>query len=488
MKERLIVQQLRDFIDNEQYYPIALVAGIRRVGKTTVLKQLQDYYPDAVYIDLSDMKNNQEVIEDLFLDNPTSLLLLDEITYLDDYERVSQFIFNETSGNHGRRFKVVMTGSSPAHLTKLKGTKLGGRCKLFRLPPMTFIEYLYMTNRIPDYQHYHDISNDDFADYLLLSNLNNELGIQFDNDYFNAFYYENTIGNQKSHLSHSITHLEQDDLKNMTNLVAYKLSEASSYSATINPPVGWLEHDSLYNLGIKVKMSKIDLSDAFISNSKDEALGISAVDKGRILSFLLYAGLANIEYGRVGPSSKKPDVGDILYNLQHCTEERDLKAMFEEISICLTTPLFYTRIGGDILSRMKVNIRELCRGMLLGKMLEVYIRGALSMYSSDSIMVSTKLKYPDVGEVDIYNQDLSIICESSCGDKDTKNIHVHEYLKNEELIRVCSSRTKDYFNGKFYQIPYARLCCMIDTGDILKLNKTTINDENSTGLSSQMVN
>ena len=35
-----MVQRLRDFIDHDAEFPIALVAGIRRTGKTTILKQI----------------------------------------------------------------------------------------------------------------------------------------------------------------------------------------------------------------------------------------------------------------------------------------------------------------------------------------------------------------------------------------------------------------------------------------------------------------
>ena len=145
MKERLMVQRLIDFVDNDQNYRVALVAGIRRTGKTTILKQLQSYYPDAIYIDLSRSDDGYLEIEEKFLDNPTNLLLLDEISYLSDYEMISQSLYNLSS----KQFKVIMTGSSLAHIIKLAGSKLGGgRSKLFRLPLLTFTEYLYFTGKI----------------------------------------------------------------------------------------------------------------------------------------------------------------------------------------------------------------------------------------------------------------------------------------------------------------------------------------------------
>ena len=54
IKERLMVRNLRDFIDKEKDYAIALIAGMRQVGKTTVLQQLQQYYPGSQILDFSD--------------------------------------------------------------------------------------------------------------------------------------------------------------------------------------------------------------------------------------------------------------------------------------------------------------------------------------------------------------------------------------------------------------------------------------------------
>jgi len=83
MKERLMVGRLRHFIEKNDEFHVALLAGLRRTGKTTILKQLQSYYPDSVYIDLSKSGDGYLEIQERFLERPTSLLLLDEITYID---------------------------------------------------------------------------------------------------------------------------------------------------------------------------------------------------------------------------------------------------------------------------------------------------------------------------------------------------------------------------------------------------------------------
>ena len=123
------------------------------------------------------------------------LVLLDEISYLDQYEMFSQALYNMTHGVSGKhkKFKVIMTGSSSAHIMKLSGTKLGARAKLFRLPPLTFVEYLYFTGRIQSYSDYNAVKNEDFSDYLQLKGLEEKapgLAITFDENYFNIFYDE----------------------------------------------------------------------------------------------------------------------------------------------------------------------------------------------------------------------------------------------------------------------------------------------------------
>ena len=138
----------------------------------------------------------------------------------------------------------------------------------------------------------------------------------------------------------------------------------------------------------------------------------------------------------------------------------------------MISPLFYTRIGEDILNRMNVRKEMLRKGMLLDKMLELYIRGGLGMWSKETILTSHKLRYPNVGDVDIWNSEHFLLCESSCTNKKDKDIHVHDYFKDTSFIRVCSTRDQSSFNDVYYRIPYAKLCCMIDTGDVFKLNRT----------------
>ena len=418
VKERIIVRRLRDFIENDTEYTIALVAGIRKTGKTTALKQIQASCPGAWYVDFMLGGLDFDEILDSFMESPSDLLLLDEIAYLTDYERFSQHLYDLSNGsyhNH-KKFKVIITGSSSAHVIRLNSAKLGGgRARLYRLPPVTFAEYLYLTEKTNgyDYSDYENVTNEDFADYLTLEGLG-DLRIQFDDDYFRTFYDEVADGNRHSSLSNSLVELGQDDLLNMSRLLAYKLSEPKQYWHTISPSdaaIGGQEKESLRSIGVKYAKG-VDLSDALVSNSRDAVLQISPKDRGRILSFMLRAGLAAVEYNQESTEKERIDISRILHTLENCTSNGPLEALFKEVSICLVTPLFYSRLGVDILERLKVDVAHLCKGSLLGAMVEVYMRGSIALLSKNTVMTTVKLA-DDVSHV-----------------------------------------------------PYAKLCCMLDTGDI----------------------
>lgn len=479
-KERLMVSRLRDFVDNCES-SVALIAGIRQTGKSTILKQLKEFhYPDAVYIDLSEKKYDFEAIENLFLDNPTELLLLDEISYLHNYERYTQLIYDLSAGEHNRKFKVIMTGSSAAHIVKLRSTKLGGgRAKLYRLPPLMFVEYLYLIGKVPSYEEYGNVQPEDFEDYLFLKGLDSNLCIQFNDDYFDSFYDEINISNEASCMSHSHVSLKSGDLSDMANLLAYKLSEATNYSDTMAPEVGSQEHIHLSNLGIKTKKSLVDLSETIIADSKAAVPDMEISTIGRILDYLLYSGLAHIEQVRISLETKAEDIGHVLNILKQCERESELEHLFKTISICMISPLFYTRLGSEIMAKKGIDPNVLRKGMLFGKMLELYVRGGIAMQSSGTILTSKKLKYinadgSEVGEVDIWNSGHLLLCELGTDNKKNARLNLREYFKDTPLIRIGSSRTNEHFTGEFHRIPYAKLCCMVDTGDIYKLEKTTI--------------
>jgi len=132
---------------------VVAVVGLRRVGKTVLLKQLlhsrlPDLKPRNVFFfSFEERWGNTEVLEDViyhFLDNVSGegekLVFLDEIQKVDGWEDViKRFYDRETE------LKFILSGSSAPSISKGKES-LAGRIFDFYLPPLTFKEFLEMNN------------------------------------------------------------------------------------------------------------------------------------------------------------------------------------------------------------------------------------------------------------------------------------------------------------------------------------------------------
>jgi hypothetical protein len=273
--------------------------------------------------------------------------------------------------------------------------------------------------------------------------------------------------------------LGDGDLQAMADLVAYKLSEDRSYAKTIAPKVGTREFRSLEKQQIPLDKSSIDLSDAFVSISVDHLSSVTASAKGRILTFLLWAGIASVEFAKADEVTPLQAVHNVLGALKNAKSDDDLKGIFKQASICFTSPLFYTRLGRDIFKRMRVQgitEEDLATGSLLGMMLETYVRGGFTGRDEIStIQTSVKLNYVGIGEVDIYCKYGRLLCEVTKDNKEPEKVRLNQYFEDTPHIRVLTTENvyaEPLEGAGYYKIPYAKFCCMLDTGDIFKLEAT----------------
>jgi hypothetical protein len=475
-KERLIVQQLRDFIE-ENENSVAIVMGMRRVGKTIALLQLAKYYPNSLYINLRDEERIVDGIQETIYDNnKIDLLLLDEITHLKHFDIECEMLYNLTAGKGRKPFKVIMSGSSSYHLLNLKIGQLGARSKLFRLNPISFTEYLHFTGKTTTCYDYDEVQNSDFADYLLLKDLEPGLQIVFNSSYFEDWYTDVSVSNDNAALSKSQVCIEPADIQNIANLLAYDLVGHRDFSETLDPKVGGQEIHSLYNLGKGVKYSKVDFSDTVVAISKAKIIGLDLEEIKRILQFMLMSGVALLEYA-LDENEQMTSYVDVLRTIKRARSLADLSASLATVKIGMVTPLVYSRLGKDIFKRLGpfgIDVEDLCKGELLGKMLEIYVRGSLSVYNYSPVLFSCKLRNEALGEVDVFCKSIPLLCELTVSEKKLEEINVTSYYKSKVCLRVCTTKRKHKFDGGYYRIPYSRFCCMVDTGDFMNLKKTVI--------------
>ena len=122
---------------------IAVITGIRRCGKSTLLRQLSARYKDFLYINFDDDRLMDFTVADfpslmlVFEKNSPGIktLFIDEIQNIAGWERFIRRI-------HDEGYKVFLTGSNANLLSQELGTRLTGRHTTITLFPFSFKEVL----------------------------------------------------------------------------------------------------------------------------------------------------------------------------------------------------------------------------------------------------------------------------------------------------------------------------------------------------------
>ena len=119
---------------------VIVIYGARRVGKTTLMKQILEKFPDGKYVncDLLQYKSALETTNSELLRNftgSTSLLILDEAQNIREIGKILK-IFVDTLPE----IQVIATGSSSFELSAKLSEPLTGRSRFFHLHPFSMEE------------------------------------------------------------------------------------------------------------------------------------------------------------------------------------------------------------------------------------------------------------------------------------------------------------------------------------------------------------
>ncbi|MFA4830779.1 MAG: ATP-binding protein [Patescibacteria group bacterium] len=145
--QRKIYPELKKHLEEKQ---ITVITGMRRTGKTTILKQILKEIPskNKLYIDLERLdnrelfsqKNYDNILKNLeskglFLSQKI-YLAIDEIQMLPPISSILKYLYDTYD------IKFLVTGSSSYYLKNLFSESLAGRKKIFELFSLDFGEYL----------------------------------------------------------------------------------------------------------------------------------------------------------------------------------------------------------------------------------------------------------------------------------------------------------------------------------------------------------
>jgi predicted AAA+ superfamily ATPase len=174
-----------------------ILTGVRRAGKSTLMKQLMRKLGLKNYISFEDPRTFDFAVDDFFkleevfrdLSGDDNKYFFDEVQNVDEWERYVRLATDQKK-------VVFITGSNASLLSKELGTKLTGRHLDFEISPFVFNEFLSFQNLNQSAGTFHGyLLNGGFPEYLkkkrgeVLSTLVNDI---LDRDIFIRHSLKNT--------------------------------------------------------------------------------------------------------------------------------------------------------------------------------------------------------------------------------------------------------------------------------------------------------
>ncbi len=154
LKREIYLSRIRGFYDSDL---IKILVGIRRCGKSVILKQIMSELKEKsideqhiIYINfelieyekLLDYKELNKYIKEKIRDNKKYYVFLDEIQKVDKFEDVINSLRASIEN-----ISIFITGSNSKLLSNELSTVLSGRYVLFNIYPLSYKEFIKLTGR-----------------------------------------------------------------------------------------------------------------------------------------------------------------------------------------------------------------------------------------------------------------------------------------------------------------------------------------------------
>jgi hypothetical protein len=445
MKKRKAFYQLEKWYESN-HQSVAMVLGIRRVGKSTVLKQFAEAH-GGYYVNFKETPMTTDEYERLF-DRPERLLCFDEIGYVRDYDMVYRDVHAELEGR-----RLVITGSSYGALSQLGVEHLGCRSDKIEMFPLSFEEYLYFSGRISAYGEKYTPTENDIQDFYRLKGIPEGMQITISEGYLLELVKEmqTTADNLFCDTRHEV--LSEDLAKAVCDVLAYTLNRhvnVRSFGETIP---GKQEYTSK-----ALRKTGIDLSSSLIGQANKVAEGLSAEKIAQALCFLLSNGFAFVDLWKRNDEKQTSDL--VLGDLSSVKDEKALDEVLKKYTLSVISPLMYSRLLCDI----EVATGLACtNSSLYGALYELAIKSE-DIYKHGYYRLHKSYKYTD--NANNYNVDLisngsiikpSLYLEATITHKKAADCSVHRVYPEREAYRILTDLpgvSRVAGNGTFYRLGY----------------------------------
>ena len=405
-KKRECIQMLRDYIFEDIADKVFILYGLRRTGKTTLIRQIilelsDSDFNKAAFIQVTSRDSLSEIDEDLRLleKNGYKYVFLDEVTLMEDFIEGAS-LFSDIYASSG--MKIILSGTDSLGFAFSKEEQLYDRCIMLHT---TFIPYREFENVLGIYGIDEHIR---YGGTMSLGGINYNASTPFSNikdteEYINTSIAKNIQHSLKmyqygGHFRQLLDLYEKGELTNVINRVVEDMNHRFTKSVVERITANNLLGDRVDSLNLdKVTLGIKNMLD--ILNKEEQSVDISDVHMTQIKEYLAILDLIkeiDLEYlPEVNQKSKIIVVtqpGLRYAQAEAIVENLLLDEKFQELDIQKRT---------RILERLLSEIR--------GRMMEDIVLLETKLAKKDKHVF--KLQFP-IGEFDMVVQDpKTLSCE-----------------------------------------------------------------------------
>jgi len=315
-KDEGIKREALKNIDTDIIYT-TIISGIRRCGKSTLLRQIiskrknYNYFnfedPRAIDFELQDFEKLEEVF--LEINGKTSYYFFDEIQNISGWERQIRKL-------HDNKACIFITGSNASLLSKELGTKLTGRYIIHELYPFSYQESLRLTKQkdsIKAFESY--LNKGGFPDFLKYEK------IEILQQIFKDIILKDIIVRYKLRDAKTIQELATYLISNAGKQVSYNKLKTQFGLGSANSIINYIKYFEDSYLMFTIPLFSYSLKQQIVNPKKIYAVdtGLATAnsasfseDKGRVLENFVYLTLR--KKNKVYYFKKKKECDFILQN------------------------------------------------------------------------------------------------------------------------------------------------------------------------------
>ena len=292
-KKRECIQMLRDYIFKDIADKVFILYGLRRTGKTTLIRQIilelsESDFNKAAFIQVTSRDSLSEIDEDLRLleKNGYKYVFLDEVTLMEDFIEGAS-LFSDIYASSG--MKIVLSGTDSLGFAFSKEEQLYDRCIMLHT---TFIPYREFENVLGIY------GIDEYIRYggtMSLGGINYNTSTPFSNikdteEYINTSIAKNIQHSLKmyqygGHFRQLLDLYEKGELTNVINRVVEDMNHRFTKSVVERITANNLLGDRVDSLNLdKVTLGIKNMLD--ILNKEEQSIDISDVYMTQIKEYL----------------------------------------------------------------------------------------------------------------------------------------------------------------------------------------------------------